>query len=124
MDQLALAALIESGRYDRHLRHMRTVYGRRREILVEAPARHAPRVRVTGLAAGCHAVLQLPPGADERQVVTECARRGIGVYGMSRYRADGATEPAQLVIGFGNVRDHAIAEAVQRIADALTFARG
>ena len=60
LDQLALAAWIESGRYDRHLRTMRAVYKRRRELLVGALARHAPAVRVTGLAAGCHAVLQLP----------------------------------------------------------------
>src|SRR5215831_2016368 len=56
LDQLALAMLIESGRYDRHLRRMRAVYSRRRGTLVGALARHAPGVRVTGLAAGFHAV--------------------------------------------------------------------
>ena len=33
LEQLALAALIESGRYDRHLRQMRGVYARRRDTL-------------------------------------------------------------------------------------------
>lgn len=45
LDQLALAALVESGRYDRHLRVMRTVYKRRREVLVESLAAHAPGSR-------------------------------------------------------------------------------
>ena len=39
LDQLALAALIESGRYDRHLRRMRALYAARREALVDGAGR-------------------------------------------------------------------------------------
>ncbi|GAB7035631.1 PLP-dependent aminotransferase family protein [Streptomyces sp. NPDC021749] len=60
LDQLALAKLIESGRYDRQLRRMRTVYAARRDVLVAALAAHAPGVKVTGLAAGFHAVAHHP----------------------------------------------------------------
>jgi GntR family transcriptional regulator/MocR family aminotransferase len=42
LDQLALATLIESSRYDRRLRRMRAIYARRRGALVEALAQHAP----------------------------------------------------------------------------------
>ncbi len=119
LDQLALAALIESGRYDRHLRQMRAVYRRRREVLVTALARHAPGVAVTGLAAGCHAVLRLPAPVTEAAAIEACARQSVAVYGMSRYRSDGSTEPAELVLGFGNVRDGAIAGAVARVGGAL-----
>src|SRR5690348_5278111 len=48
LDQLALATLLTTGRYDRHLRRMRTVYAARRTALTEAFARHAPRTRLTG----------------------------------------------------------------------------
>ncbi len=44
LEQLALANLIESGRYDRHLRRMRLIYSRRREALVTALGSHAPQV--------------------------------------------------------------------------------
>ena len=74
LDQLALAALVESGRYDRHLRQMRSVYKGRREALVEALARYAPDVAVTGLAAGCHAVLRLPAGVTEEDAVAGVRR--------------------------------------------------
>ena len=65
LEQLALATLIESGRYDRHLRHMRRVYAARRATLIRALSDHAPRVKLHGLAAGFHAVAELEPGADE-----------------------------------------------------------
>ena len=52
LDQLALAALLESGRYDRHLRRMRKVYAGRRAALLPALHDRAPRADVGGLAAG------------------------------------------------------------------------
>ena len=69
LDQLALARLLTSGRYDRHLRRMRSVYAARRSALTNAVARHAPRARLTGLAAGFHAVVPLPAGTDEAAVI-------------------------------------------------------
>ena len=52
LEQLALAHLIESGDYDRHLRQARRRYRARRDALVAAVARHLPGARVTGVAAG------------------------------------------------------------------------
>ena len=62
LDQLALALLIETGRFDRHLRRVRAEYAARRDILIQALANHAPRIPLTGLAPGFHAVAHLPPG--------------------------------------------------------------
>jgi GntR family transcriptional regulator / MocR family aminotransferase len=119
LDQLAFATLIESGRYDRHLRRMRAIYARRREVLVESLAGHAPDVRLTGLAAGFHAVAHLPDTADEQAVVAAARARSIGLRGMSVNRAGGGTTPPQLVIGFGNVNERAVAEGIAAIADLL-----
>lgn len=119
LDQLALAALIESGRFDKHLRHVRAVYGRRRRRLVEAVAAHAPQAHVEGLAAGCHAVIRLPPGYDEATVVDACAERGVGIYGMSRYRSHAGADPVQLVVGFGNVSEAAIERGVTVLGEVL-----
>ena len=44
---------------------MRAVYAGKREALIAALAEHAPSVELTGLAAGFHAVVRLPDGADE-----------------------------------------------------------
>jgi GntR family transcriptional regulator / MocR family aminotransferase len=119
LDQLGFATLIESGRYDRHLRRMRAIYGRRREVLVESLARNAPGVRLTGLAAGFHAVAHLPDTADEQAVIAAARMRSIGLRGMSVNRAGGGTTPPQLVIGFGNVNERAVAEGIATVADLL-----
>jgi GntR family transcriptional regulator/MocR family aminotransferase len=120
LDQLTLATLMRSGRYDRHLRRMRTVYRRRREILVDALGHHAPDIELTGLAAGFHAVAHLPGHLGEASVIAAARARSVGLYGMSEYRVNGDTTPPQLVLGFGNVTDRAIERGIAAIADVLT----
>jgi GntR family transcriptional regulator / MocR family aminotransferase len=119
LDQLAVAALLESGRYDRHLRRMRAGYAKRREALIGALAQHAPGVRLTGLAAGFHAVAHLPSRADEQAVVAAARERSVGLYGMSLNRSDGSVRPPQLVIGFGHVGERAIDAGVAAVGDLL-----
>lgn len=121
LDQLALALLLESGRYDRHLRRMRAVYARRRAALVDALATHAPRSRLTGLAAGFHGVLHLPEPADEQAVADAARRRSVGLYPMRSYRSGGSPAPPQLVLGFGNVSEHAVRAGVAAVADLLAL---
>jgi hypothetical protein len=72
-----LARLIESGRFDRHLRRMRKIYAGQRDALFAALDEHAPDIRRTGLAASFHAVAQLAPGASETDMV-EAARARSG----------------------------------------------
>ena len=119
LDQLAVAALLESGRYDRHLRHMRALYARRRGLLIDSLATHAPWVRLSGLAAGFHAVAHLPDSADEQAVVTSARQRQVGLYGMGPQRAAPAGAPPQLVLGFGNVSERAVEPGIAAVADLL-----
>jgi GntR family transcriptional regulator / MocR family aminotransferase len=124
LDQLALATLIESGRYDRHLRRMRAVYAARREALLAALARHAPGVRLSGLAAGFHAVARLPGDADEQAIIAAALDRSVGLHGITTYRMSPAAGPAELVIGFGNLNESAIGRGLAAIGDLLRGERG
>ncbi|HEX5566419.1 MAG TPA: PLP-dependent aminotransferase family protein, partial [Streptomyces sp.] len=121
LDQLTLADLIDSGAYDRHVRAVRLRYRRRRDQLVAALAGHVPAVRVTGVAAGLHAVLELPP--DTEETVLRAARRaGVAVDGLGRFRhpdaAPGAGRDA-LVVGYGAPPDHAFTAAVEALCGVL-----
>ncbi|MGW6524323.1 MocR-like pyridoxine biosynthesis transcription factor PdxR [Streptomyces sp. NPDC054962] len=123
LDQLTLAEFITSGAYDRHVRAARTRYRRRRDALVAALAAHAPAIRVTGIAAGLHAVLRLPPGTEEA-VVRAAAYQGLAVDGLTlRHRhPDAVTEPLDaLVVGYGTPPDHAWSGALDALCAALPF---
>ncbi|SMF45740.1 GntR family transcriptional regulator/MocR family aminotransferase [Cellulosimicrobium cellulans J34] len=129
VDQLAFARLVSSGGYDRHLRAARGRYRRRRDAVLAALARELPGAAVTGIAAGMHALLALPgtpddPAPDAAHVVRESARRDVTVADLRRYQVRPAARSTTLVLGYGNLADARVDEAVARLADAVRAARG
>jgi GntR family transcriptional regulator/MocR family aminotransferase len=124
LDQEALALLMETGRFDRHLRKMRDIYRSRRDVLAaEVEGVFGPG-RLEGLAAGCHALLRLPDGTSESRVAATAATMGVRVNGLGRYRftAEPGIEPEPLppalVIGFGNVTESQIRRGLGILAEA------
>ncbi|MFI6263006.1 PLP-dependent aminotransferase family protein [Micromonospora sp. NPDC051006] len=124
MEQLTLAEFIASGAYDRQVRSMRVRYGRRRDELVAALAQRAPHVRVTGMAAGLQAVLELPPGT-EASVVQAAARQGLAVARMAEFRhelADSGWQLAErdaLVVNYAAPSDSAWAGALDALCRVM-----
>ncbi|GAA2406116.1 PLP-dependent aminotransferase family protein [Streptomyces pulveraceus] len=119
LDQLTLAEFIASGAYDRHVRAMRLRYRHRRDQLVAALAERAPGVRVSGMVAGLHAVLDLPAGS-EASVLRAAAWQGLALEGMSRFRhPDAAPDRDALVIGYGTPTDSAWAGALDALCRVL-----
>jgi GntR family transcriptional regulator/MocR family aminotransferase len=125
LDQEALALLMETGRFDRHLRRVREVYRARRDVLAAEAELAFGQGRLQGLAAGCHALLRLPDGTSERAVVATAATMGVGVNGLDRYRfvaaeteAEPDPRPPALVLGFGNVGEQQIRRGIRTLAEA------
>ncbi|KUL37491.1 GntR family transcriptional regulator [Streptomyces sp. NRRL F-4489] len=120
LDQLTLAEFLSSGAYDRHLRGMRLRYRRRRDQLVAALAEHAPHVRVSGIAAGLHAVLELPPGT-ERSIVQAALWQGLAVHGLSEFTDPASPTPPRdaLVIAYGRPPDHAFTNVLDALLRVL-----
>ncbi|MFC9325960.1 PLP-dependent aminotransferase family protein [Kitasatospora sp. NPDC057015] len=124
LDQLTLAELITSGTYDRHVRRCRLHYRRRRDRLVAALAERAPGVRVTGVAAGLHAVLLLPPGGPaEAELMARAGAAGLAVGGLAECRDEAAGpgdgSPQGLVIGYGTPPEHAFEGALDALCGLL-----
>ncbi|MEU6377710.1 PLP-dependent aminotransferase family protein [Streptomyces sp. NPDC046909] len=120
LDQLTLAEFITSGAYDRHVRASRLRYRRRRDALVTALAHHAPDVHVTGIAAGLHAVLRLPP--DTEQSVTQSASwQGVAFHGLSYFRHPQAvTEHLDAaVVGYGTPSDRGWTGALEALCRVM-----
>jgi GntR family transcriptional regulator/MocR family aminotransferase len=119
LDQLTLAEFIGSGGYDRHVRRCRLLYRRRRDRLVALLRERAPHVRVTGLAAGMHAVLELPPESTVDDVVARALSRGLAVQGLDSFGTVHSGQPPALVIGYGTPPAHAFTAALARLAAVL-----
>ncbi|MFB7515916.1 PLP-dependent aminotransferase family protein [Streptomyces sp. NPDC056144] len=123
-EQLTLAEFLDSGAYDRHVRRMRQRYRVRRDRLTAVLAEHVPEVRVTGIAAGLHAVLELPAGT-EAAALAAAARHGLAVEGLASYRHPAASPPAHpdgLVVGYATPPDRLYEPALDALCGALSEA--
>jgi GntR family transcriptional regulator/MocR family aminotransferase len=120
-DQLTLAEFLNCGAYDRQVRRSRLAYRRRRDHLVAAVQRHVPQARVTGIAAGLHALLELPPGLDEDEIIARAAaRHDLALEGLRGYCAEPGPHRPALVIGYATPPEHAFTGAVARLMAVLT----
>jgi GntR family transcriptional regulator/MocR family aminotransferase len=122
LPQLAFADFLERGELDRHLRRMRLHYQRRRDALITALRAHLPHLRVSGIAAGLHLMLELDAGADEKAIVAAAAAQSVGVYPLGAYRAVTKGAPG-LILGYGATSEVTIAEGIKRLGGALAGAR-
>jgi GntR family transcriptional regulator / MocR family aminotransferase len=119
IDQLALARLIESADYDRHLRKVRRHNRARRDALVAAVARELPRARISGISAGLHALVRLPHAVDAKRLLALAAERSVGVYPLSVHMIDPPVCTDAVVLGYANLAEPAIEEGVRRLAQVL-----
>lgn len=116
LDQLILTELISSGGYDRQIRRARLAYRRRRDRLVAALAPFG--LRVSGIAAGLHALLDFPRTALELRAETLASQHGLAVEGLRHY-AFGDAGRAGLVIGYARPPEHAYTTALARLCAVL-----
>ncbi|MEU9054735.1 PLP-dependent aminotransferase family protein [Streptomyces sp. NPDC048384] len=114
--QLALAELIDSHTYDRHVRACRLRYRRRRDRLVE---RLGARRQVRGIAAGLHALVEVD---DEARVLARAEEEGLAVGRLGEHwHAPGGGEgrPQGLVVGYGTPRERVYSEALEVLGKVL-----
>jgi GntR family transcriptional regulator/MocR family aminotransferase len=118
IDQLALADLLSTGEYERHVVRARHEYRRRRDRLVRTLARKLPRLRFGGAAAGMQLLLQLPAEVDDVAIADAAASRGIAVRAVSPLHLNRSCERG-LLLGYGRLSESRIEAAVGALSSVI-----
>ena len=118
LEQEALADLITSGLYERHVRRVLRQGVAARAALLQAVAEHlGDRVTLTGDGAAAHAVLWLDCDASEEAVIAGAAACGVRVHGLSPYFA-GSPRPG-ILLGYLRLSDAEIREGIRRLGAVI-----
>jgi GntR family transcriptional regulator / MocR family aminotransferase len=117
LEQAALAELVTSGTYERHIRRTRARYRRRRDLVVELIGRELPEASVHGTAAGLHLMVETPSVGEESAAEAAAARRGVRVLGIGAHRH--TPGPAGFVIGYGHLGEDELRRGVTVLAAAV-----
>ena len=126
LEQEALADLIESGAYERHVRRVRRRNGERRAaLLASLSATLGDAVTVVGADAGLHIVVWLNrvPRTQEDALIARAHAAGLGVYPVTPLYAPAPTaarpNTAGLVMGFASLDEQAIKRGVRTLKEVL-----
>lgn len=119
IEQHALAYLIQSGDFDRHLRRMRAVYAERRATLLEAVETALPGSVIGGVSAGLHATVQLPRPVDETDITARALERSIGLRFMSHHYLGRAPRESTLLLSYSGRSESAIRTGIRGLAAVL-----
>lgn len=119
-DQYALAAFIEEGHLERHIRRVRKAYGEQRHHLIRTLERILPRevAWIDPGDQGMHLVLWLADCLDDRLVSEQAAQAGVSVRAVSPMYAPG-TERMGLVLGFSGFSHAQMTSSAERLAHVI-----
>ncbi|HSM99481.1 MAG TPA: PLP-dependent aminotransferase family protein [Rudaea sp.] len=122
IEQAALARLIGSGAFERHLRRAATVLRTRRTALLGALQRYAgDAVEVADSSAGMHILAWLPRAshAQAQTLVAYARARGVGIYLVAPYCHKPLPHPG-LLLGYADLPPADLHAAVRLLAECLS----
>jgi len=112
VEQAALADFLHDGHLERHIRRMRRLYKRRRDVLLEALDRHfGRRAIVRGDAAGLHMTVRFS-GAGDLQARAE--RHGVGLSSTDIYYFSRSV-PNEFILGFSAETERNLREGIRTL---------
>ncbi len=125
LEQEALAYLLASGAYERHVRSIRRKNADRRAVLLHALADNlGSSVTIAGAETGLHVVIWIEGVAADRELaIIEAARAAeIGLYSVSPLYDPTEPRPSEVgfILGYAGLDADALRRGVTVLATVLT----
>lgn len=116
LDALALADILSSGAYARHLRRARQNIRHRHDTLLEALATHLPGWQPTPARAGLHLQVTLPPHLTEADAVALARRADVALTPAAPLAV--LPRPPAVLLGYAHLHPEAIRDGIRRMGEA------
>jgi GntR family transcriptional regulator/MocR family aminotransferase len=118
--QETIAYFIKEGYWEKHLNKMRTLYRRKRELLIEMlKNRFGETIEIKGEKSGLHIVVELNETSYcEEELIRLAEDAGVKVYGASVFYTGKAPKKPQILLGYGGLSQEEVVKGIDRLADA------
>ncbi len=119
LEQYALADCITEGHFERHIRRMRHLYDRRRQILVNALKYHfGSRVTILGENAGIHLMVKIETTLPDEVAIEKAAIVGVGLISARGYYLT-APKTGEFIFGYAQLDEIHIEQGIQKLSQVL-----
>ncbi|WP_054704521.1 PLP-dependent aminotransferase family protein [Bacillus sp. JCM 19041] len=114
LEQLTLAKFIEKGLFEKHIRRMKKVYAKRRNVLVSAIEEAFGENCIIGHSAGMHLVVRFHGKMDQERL----EEHGVRAAFVEDFAIKKGLHQNELVLGYGGLDESEIIEGVARLKRA------
>lgn len=119
IEQLALANFMREGAFERHIRRIKKIYGRKNQLLIETFQKNpSPYFDLIGMGSGLHVMLRFDEHVDITGLIAENRKLGIVLEGIA-----GLNQKNIIVFSYSGIPDGQIVEVIDQInksAEAFT----
>lgn len=125
--QSLLYLFLAEGHFEKHINRMRTLYKKKRDILLEALQQEMEKkldkpLRIEGSDAGVHLLITLPKNCDIKRLKNECRDRKIKISMMDQVARCGHNEEtSKLVLGYASLPLEDMEEAVYTLIQGIKY---
>ncbi|WP_414622838.1 PLP-dependent aminotransferase family protein [Calothrix sp. CCY 0018] len=119
LEQQVLAEFIESGHLDRHIIKMRSIYDKRRQVLVKALKKHfGKQAKILGEKGGIHLMVCFKSKLNDEEIIQRAASLGIGMMSANpHYLA--THSKGEFIFGYGELTETQLTEGIHRLAQII-----
>lgn len=111
IEQLALANFMKEGVFERHIRRIKKIYGRKNQLLIEAFQKYpSDHFELIGMGSGVHVMLRFKNDVHVRDMMTAALNLGIVLEGIS-----GLGQKNIVVFSYSGIPDHQIEDVVYHL---------
>ena len=115
IEQLALANYMSEGYFERHIRRIKKIYGKKNQILIEAFKMHQnPYYELVGKESGLHVMLSFSKSVNKEKVVVEAEQIGLKLEGVSDYEGSNI-----LVLSYSGLHDIEIEDKISKLNEII-----
>lgn len=127
LEQLALAHMMESGDFEKHIRKIRKNYAKKSDLTLKLIERHlSSYIEVMGINSGLNILLKLNFLCCEKQIVENLKREGINVSSISEHSmVEHEKKPVILILSFRGIQKDKIEQGIIKMSNifAANFKR-
>jgi GntR family transcriptional regulator/MocR family aminotransferase len=120
LEQQVLTDFIEQGYLERHIRQMRSLYDRRRQVIVQAlKAYFGERATILGEKAGIHLMVRLQTHLTDAEIIQRAAEVGVGMMSAQPHYLN-ASSTGEFIFGYSELTEQQLQEGIRRLAEAIS----
>jgi GntR family transcriptional regulator/MocR family aminotransferase len=120
LEQYALTDWIAEGYFERHLRRMRQLYNRRRQVLIQALENYlGDKITILGANAGIHLMVKIETALSDEIMIQKAAALGIGLISARGYYLQ-PQHQGEFIFGYAQLEETQIKQGIWQLSQVLT----